>query len=240
MHYVVGDVHNDAKRLNRMLERIGFLRDGTDSLILLGDLFDRGGTAADPVGVYFTVLGLGDACSIVRGNHDQWLASYIRSYYSLPRRDRKEHRPYLYESFGLLCKRLTDVDIQNLAEWILRLPIQAQLKIGGRRYLFAHALTSLPQIERSDDYYLMAGLFTGDGEESFDNFLLRGIPGYTSFCGHQHTSYFTPYPGVYCDEERPSIWHNDAGNVYMMDCGCGFASGKLACYCLETGERFYV
>ena len=45
MHYVIGDVHNDAGRLRRMLDDIRFKKDGenADHLYLLGDLFDRGG-----------------------------------------------------------------------------------------------------------------------------------------------------------------------------------------------------
>ncbi len=39
--------------------------------------------------------------------------------------------------------------------------------------------------------------------------------------------------------ENRSVWRNEKGNVYMMDCGCGFADGRLACLCLESGERFY-
>ncbi len=240
MHYVVGDIHNDAGRLNRMLERIGFKKNGenADHLYLLGDLFDRGGAAADPVGVYFTVLGLDASCTAVEGNHDRWLAAYIRSYYALSERKRKRQKPYPYESFELLRERLTDVDIQELAEWILlHMPLQAGLTLNGQRYLFAHAMTSPSQTEE-DGYYLLGDLMTG--EETYDDFLLKGTAGYISFCGHQHTGGFAPYPGAYCDEERPSVWRNAAENVYMMDCGCGFADGRLACFCLETGERFYV
>lgn len=82
--------------------------------------------------------------------------------------------------------------------------------------------------------------FKRDGEEAYDDFLLKGIEGYLSFCGHNSTGNFEFYPGEYCDADRPSIWRNAAGNVYMMDCGCGFAYGRLACFCLESGERFYV
>lgn len=240
MHYVIGDVHNDAKRLHQMLDTIGFQRDGkeADHLYLLGDLFDRGGAAADPVEVYFTVLGLGASCTAVEGNHDRWLAAYIRSYYALPERKRKRQKPYHYESFELLRERLTDVDVQELAEWILlQMPLQAGLTLDGQRYLFAHAMTSPLQTEE-DGYYLLGDLMTS--EETYDDFLLKGTEGYISFCGHNPTDNLIYCPGEYCDADRPSIWHNAAGNVYMMDCGCGFADGRLACFCLETGERFYV
>ena len=99
------------------------------------------------------------------------------------------------------------------------------------------AMTSPSQTE-TDAYYLLGDLTTG--EEIYDTFLLEGTAGYLSFCGHQHTGSFASYPGGYCDADRPAVWHNAAGNVYMMDCGCGFADGRLACFCLETGERFYV
>lgn len=44
---------------------------------------------------------------------------------------------------------------------------------------------------------------------------------------------------MYLDEDKKYIWKNEKGNVYLLDCGSGFASGRLACMCIETGERFY-
>lgn len=235
MHYVIGDIHNDSEKFQKMLSEIGFRRDGEDRLYLLGDLFDRGGAAADPVAVYFMARELEGCCDIVEGNHDRWLAAYIRRYYALRGRARKRCHPYFYQSFAMLQERLTGVDMLRLAEWVLRLPLQMRLVLDGTKYLFAHAMTSLPQYEESDAYYLMGG-----ETEEYDAFLLAGIDGYISFCGHMNTGAFEIFPGTYCDEEKPSIWRNAAGNVYMMDCGCGYADGRLACFCLETGERFYV
>lgn len=72
MHYVIGDIHNDNRRFSKMLEKIGFSKE--DHLFLLGDLFDRNSNEPDPIGVYFNALKLEDRCSVVRGNHDAWLA----------------------------------------------------------------------------------------------------------------------------------------------------------------------
>ena len=55
----------------------------SDQLYILGDLFDRSFHEPDPVGVYFSMLELGDACVVVRGNHDEWLASYLWDYWLL-------------------------------------------------------------------------------------------------------------------------------------------------------------
>ena len=40
MHYVIGDIHNDLKKLKQILKQINITRD--DELIVLGDVFDRG------------------------------------------------------------------------------------------------------------------------------------------------------------------------------------------------------
>lgn len=68
MHYVMGDIHNEAKKLQSVLKQINITKD--DKLIVLGDLFDRGEADQDPVGVYFTLLGLQSKVTWIRGNHD--------------------------------------------------------------------------------------------------------------------------------------------------------------------------
>lgn len=142
MQFVVSDIHNDNLKLRRLLQTISFTSE--DHLTLLGDLFDRGGENADPVGVYFTVLGLGNRCTIIRGNHDQWLAEYIDFYFSLPEKKRLRCEPYQYNSFDLMQKRLPAVDMQELSARIKNCPLQAALKIGQASYLFAHAQASSP------------------------------------------------------------------------------------------------
>ena len=53
------------------------------------------------------------------------------------------------------------------------------------------------------------------GSELNQSYLKNGIDDYISICGHRT-------------------------NAYMIDCGCGFKSGRLGCLCLETKEEFYV
>lgn len=228
MHYVIADVHNDNRRFRELLDRIRFGPE--DHLFLLGDLFDRGAPRPDPVGVYFTVIGLGRRCTVVAGNHDRWLADYIRAFYGTEEKSRKKCGSYSYNSFALMSGRLTRVDMLELADWILQLPLQVEAELGGEKLLFAHAMTSAPGEPQPDGYYL-----TG-GDKAF---YTEGIAGYTSYCGHLGGEDFLRYGGEYLDGGSGSVWRNDRKNVYMMDCGCGFASGRLACLCLETGERFY-
>lgn len=85
MHYVIGDIHNEVRKLDNILEQIQLT--DSDKVILLGDLFYRG-EEADPVGVYFAIAGLQDCCIWLGGNHDEGLADYIKKNFSLPKRKR--------------------------------------------------------------------------------------------------------------------------------------------------------
>lgn len=89
MNYVIGDIHNDNRRFSQMLEKINFSEE--DHLFLLGDLFDRNPYEPDPMGVYFNVLKLGNRCTVIRGNHDVWLAEYIIDYFNMPEKKRKRN-----------------------------------------------------------------------------------------------------------------------------------------------------
>lgn len=209
MTYILSDIHNDAPRLKELLRAIAF--SDTDRLYILGDLFDRCDYAPDPVGVYFTILGLGGRCTVLRGNHDEWLARYILQYYATPERKRKRLAPYPYNSFELLRERLVPVDLLALADWIMDKPETLRVSVNGASYLFAH------QPEQICEEFAI------DKQMFFE----RGIDGTVCLFGHEGTA-------------NHRIWKNERGNVCNMDCGCGFKSGSLGCLCLESGEEFYI
>ncbi len=54
--YVIGDIHNSIKKLDKMIKLLSPTMQ--DQIIILGDLFDRGGAEPDPVGIYFRICGL--------------------------------------------------------------------------------------------------------------------------------------------------------------------------------------
>lgn len=235
MHYVIGDVHNEAGKLKRMLAQIALAPE--DEVILLGDIFDRG-VEPEPMETYFTVLGLGAQCTWIKGNHDQWLGEYIRRWLTCSEKERQRMWAYPYNTFELLQGRMTEVDLLHLADHIQSLPLQKTLCLDGKKYLFAHAQTSHPlKRAKKAELYLMGGC----GFWSFEHFLKNGVDGYISLCGHKvnrNLSYM--YEGRYLEESVPSIWVNELRNVYLLDCGSGFGGGNLGCLCLETGERYYV
>lgn len=95
-HYIIGDIHNSIKEFNSIIDQIAPSRQ--DEIVLLGDVFDRGGDAPDPVGVYFRICRLGMQASLrwIRGNHDQFLAEYIYSYHGACEKERRSIQPYIY------------------------------------------------------------------------------------------------------------------------------------------------
>ncbi len=230
--YLIGDIHNSLQKFEPMLELIS--PSAQDHVILLGDLFDRGGAKPDPVGVYFKILGLSAKVTWIRGNHDQLLAEYIVRYFETPEKKRQSLRPYPYNSFDLMRARLVPVDLLELADTIRKLPLQAEAEIGTTKYLLAHAMTFDPAGGgREAKAYL-------EGAGALSDYSDTGVDGYVSLVGHRDSSYQCGNPkGSYLDGQY-SVWRNERGNVFMMDCGCGLPNGRLACMCLETGERFYV
>ena len=227
----MSDIHNDNARLNEMLKKIKFDKK-KDHLYVLGDLFDRADYNPQPMGVYYTLSSLEEAYTILRGNHDEWLANYIFKYLDTPENKRNTLLPYNYNTFRLIKDRIPDVSLRIFAEWIKEKPLQIETIAEGEKYLFAHAQTSAPEDTQENMYYLM-------GRVDFQ-FLRNGIEGYTSVCGHTPTSNIR---GWYGDEYRPKeqeIWVNPQKNVYMIDCGCGFARGRLGCMRLEDKKMFYV
>ena len=123
--YVIGDIHNSLIKLDGILKQIS--PSYKDNIILLGDLFDRGAAEPDPVGVYFRICGLDARVTWIRGNHDQLLADYIYQYYGFPEKKRWSLRSYRYNSFDLMSKRLTEADMLNIADQIMKLPLQVEM-----------------------------------------------------------------------------------------------------------------
>ena len=111
--YVIGDIHNSLKKLDKMLKLIS--PSMQDQIILLGDLFDRGGADPDPVGVFFRLSGFNTNVKWIRGNHDQLLAEYIYSYYDIVEKKRSNLHPYRYMS---LCCEQEVMNMRILMSWL--------------------------------------------------------------------------------------------------------------------------
>ena len=94
-------------------------------------------------------------------------------------------------------------------------------------------MTSHPNVIKKRSHYLM-------GPCLIDEFYKDGVDGYISFVGHTPTeNVIWTDQGLYLDDDLKSIWKHEKENVFLLECGSGFGSGRLACLCLETRQRFY-
>ncbi len=229
MHFVIGDVHNESRKLKLLLSNLSPRRE--DTVIFLGDLFDRGGDSANPTGVYETVLDLSCKKIFILGNHDLWLCKYIDDSLEASLTQKAQLRPYPYNTYKILRKDLPDSRLNEVSSFIHSFVLQTECSILDSRFLFAHAMTSKAI---KDDHFHTLGF-----KENYAEYFANGVSGYTSVVGHNYRMNMTRYGGTYDDIHAPSIWRNDIENVIMIDSGAGFEHGKLCGVCLESMDVFY-
>ncbi len=212
MKYAVSDIHSQNDELVRLLEKIRFDPE-EDYLYILGDLFDRG---RQPVETWHTYLELKKqhCCGAVPGNHDIWFIQHIHNMKN------GLLRPYYYETIDIMEKQLSLDQMAGIADEMCTWPLQIRTEAGGNRYLLAHAKTAEPSSKQDISYYTFEYFRYNDPD-----YEKNGISGYISVVGHDIT-------------DNGRVWINEAGNLYMIDCGC-YRTGRLGCLCLDTKEILY-
>jgi bis(5'-nucleosyl)-tetraphosphatase (symmetrical) len=113
-HYLVGDVQGCDAPLARLLAKVGF-SPSRDTLVLLGDLVNRGPASAQ---VLRRLIALGDAATCLLGNHDLSLLAVAQGHRAPHRNDTMDellaaadrealldwlrHRPMALDRHGIL------------------------------------------------------------------------------------------------------------------------------------------
>jgi serine/threonine protein phosphatase 1 len=110
---------------------------------------------------------------------------------------------------------------EGVLEYLEDLPSYEIMNAGGKDWLLVHSgIEGFDPDVDFEDYEPEA--FSSDECD-------RKVEGYTVICGHLPT---TEYHS--CDGK---IFKGDG--FVAIDCGAG-RGGKLACYCLDNGEEYYV
>lgn len=215
--YVVSDIHNDADGFIALLKKIAFSKD--DVLIIAGDIFDRGDK---PVELYFEILKYPNIY-VIQGNHDVWVKREIRDIYG----NQKVGKYITYNTVAIMEKRLTPVDLLNLADWIDEKPYYIELHLDNQLFHIAHA-----QVYATTEKVLdKQKIYMGDAHhEEFlrgENETFDGI----AVVGHKPTKDYR-------------IWKSASGKTIRIDCGNGFksyrAKGNLGAIRLNDMEEFYI
>jgi bis(5'-nucleosyl)-tetraphosphatase (symmetrical) len=120
--YLIGDVQGCDEALARLVDRLGF-SPSRDSLVLLGDLVNRGPAS---LAVLRRVMAWGDSARCVLGNHDLHLLAVSCG-------ARKLHRN---DTFGDV---LADSGREQLLDWLRSRPLALSDTWQGRPLLMVHA-----------------------------------------------------------------------------------------------------
>lgn len=120
--YLIGDVQGCDEALGRLLQRIDF-SPSRDTLVLLGDLVNRGPASAD---VLRRVQALGGAARSLLGNHDLHLLGVAHGARKSGRKD-------------TLDGVLDAPDRDALIDWLRHQAMALHQTVGGRDLLMVHA-----------------------------------------------------------------------------------------------------
>ena len=161
---IVGDVHGCATELGRLLERLGYRAAGNGwqpppgrTLVLLGDLVDRGPRVPDVLRATMAMVADGRALAVI-GNHDDKLLRWLRG-------RNVQVRHGLEQSIDQLVRE-PDGFRNSVREFLASLPSHHLL--DGGRLVVAHAglpATMHGRTDRTVRDFAMYGATTGRLDE---------------------------------------------------------------------------
>ncbi|QNK71870.1 symmetrical bis(5'-nucleosyl)-tetraphosphatase [Variovorax sp. PAMC28562] len=136
--YLIGDVQGCDEALQRLLDKIDFSA-SRDSVVLLGDLVNRGPESA---AVLRRVHALDNAANALLGNHDLHLLGIAHGARKAGRKD-------------TLAPLLAAADSEAMLDWLRHQSMALHRTIGGKDLLMVHAGV-LPQWNVADTLTLAA------------------------------------------------------------------------------------
>lgn len=234
MRYIVSDIHGCYQQYQMLLEKIHFSAE--DELYVLGDAVDRG---PEPIrllqdmmkrpNVIF-ILGNHDfimytlikklSVEITEENYDKYLTKEILLDYNLWMQDGGQ---ITAEQFS----KLSYSEKMDVLDYIAGASLYEVIEHNGKEYRLVHAgLANFVPDKAMEEYDLYDFL-----EERAD-YTKRYYPNESIFLVTGHT------PTVFIKGWGKTEVYKENGHI-ALDCGCA-SGGKLAAFCIETGEVIYV
>ncbi len=234
MRYLVSDIHGCYEQYRRLLEKIRFSE--KDELYVLGDVVDRG---PEPIRVLqdmmrrpnvIFILGNHDfimytlmkklSVEITEDNYDTYLTKEILLDYNLWLQDGGQ---VTAEQF----RKLSYSEKMDVLDYIAGASLYEVIAHENKEYRLVHAGLGNFSPEKDMDEYELYELL----EERAD-YSKRYYPNEAIYLVTGHT------PTVLIDGwGKPEVYRKN-GHI-ALDCAC-VAGGRLAAFCVETEEEFYV
>lgn len=225
-HYVLSDIHGDARRFHAMLETIHFSKN--DTLYILGDIFDRGNM---PIPLLEEVMAAPNMVMLL-GNHE-----YMCLQCNSPDVTERDIRRWdlnnnLTTKVGLAL--LPKKRRQAVLDFLRSLPTHIEVEVNGKKFYLVHGF---PGQTVHDEVWSRPEPNTP-----------APFPGVQVIVGHTPVSCFDRNDDEEIDFYRELIQTGGHLRIFHapgfidIDCGCGYdiPPMALACMRLEDGEEFYV
>lgn len=222
MHYVLSDIHGNRDAFDTVLSLIGLM--SSDHLFILGDVIDRGQYGIELLQRIQAI----ENCTLLLGNHELMMINALRhpEVIRFMRIWQNNDCDYTYQGF----QKLSAGDQEDLLQYLEALPVQVEVAVDGKHFVFVHA-ASMELYDRLNWKYDDPTEFAVWHRLRFEKNLLEGK---TVIFGH------TPTKNVMAQVwPTMRIFHNnDAVNI---DCGCAYPGlgGQLGCLRLEDMTEYY-
>lgn len=232
MIYVISDIHGCYDEYMELLKKIN-LKD-TDTLYVLGDVVDRG---PHPIKVLQDMMMRVNVFPIV-GNHDYIALLTLKrlcvevtaqnAEEHLSEQDMEDYMMWLKDGGKSTIEEFLGLDEderESILEYLEEFSVYEELEVNGKRFLLVHAgINNFEENKDITEYNLSDILFErADYSKRYykDKYVVTG-----------HT------PTMIVRADQKPLVYEENGHI-AIDCGCAYG-GKLAAYCLDTGESVYV
>ena len=234
MQYIISDIHGCYDEYIELLKKIN-LKD-SDEVYILGDVVDRG---PSPIKVLQDMMMRVNVFPII-GNHDFIALIMLKKLNvqiteenaetHLTDDDLKDYMQWLKEGGKTTVEeflKLDEEEKEEIIEYLEEFSAYHEIDMNGKRYILVHAaLNNFEEDKELDEYSLHDILF------SRMDYSKRYFADENTYIITGHT------PTTLIREDGEQLVYEENGHI-AIDCGCVFG-GKLAAYCLDTGEVYYV
>lgn len=234
MIYVISDIHGCYDEFLKLLEKINFT--DQDDLYILGDVVDRG---PKPIELIQDLMLRPNVYPIL-GNHDCVALTVLERFNvqitgekaasHLTKEDLLNYVNWIENGGAVTARQFTKLgkeEKQDILDYLREFSAYEEVYTAGKRYVLVHGDIHGFQEDRDLDSYDLLDLafHRADYDRRYyqdpHTFLVTG-----------HT------PTVVIREDGLPLVYEKNGHI-AVDCGCVYG-GKLAAYCLGTGEVYYV
>lgn len=223
---VFGDIHNCAKGLKQVLERVNKKSD--DILIFLGDYLDGWSEAKEVMEILFE-LSETNECIFLRGNHDEWVRDFLENGFSVRVRGWLQHGGQVtYDSFNKWFE--TNPEMKSKVYKFLDSTLKFYQDEQNRVFLHA-GFTSNKGI--GNEKYVEAYWWDRDLWENAFNHDIHDLEEENEKLKFHKEIYIGHNPTIRYGQDSPI----NVLNVWNMDTGAAF-DGRVSCMDIDKKEIF--